>query len=96
MPKPCSRRRDAAAILTAAALTFSPCPADAGGGGLTGGATEWTQILNNGELVHLVGQSSQQINNQITQISQLAEQIHISGGAKFGHGSGGIVPLRAA
>lgn len=45
------------------------------GGGLTGGATEWTQILNNGELVHLVGQSSQQINNQITQISQLAEQI---------------------
>lgn len=45
------------------------------GGGLTGGATEWTQILNNGELVHLVGQSTQQINNQITQISQLAQQI---------------------
>lgn len=49
-------------------------PAEAGGG-LTGGATEWTQILNNSELVSLVGQSSTQINNQITQISQLAEQI---------------------
>ncbi len=39
------------------------------------GATEWTQILNNGELVSLVGQSGEQIGNQITQISQLAEQI---------------------
>jgi P-type conjugative transfer protein TrbJ len=47
----------------------------AGGGALGGGATEWTQILNNGELVHLVGQSTRQINNQITQISQLAQQI---------------------
>ena len=60
----------------AAALTLSlSCTEGPAGGGLTGGATEWTQILNNGELVHLVGQSSQQINNQITQISQLAEQI---------------------
>ncbi|WP_432761516.1 P-type conjugative transfer protein TrbJ [Rhizobium calliandrae] len=39
------------------------------------GATEFTQILNNGELVSLVGQSGEQIQNQITQISQLAEQI---------------------
>ena len=39
------------------------------------GATEWTQILNNAELVSLVGQSGEQIGNQITQISQLAEQI---------------------
>ena len=62
--------------IVAAALTLSlSCTEGHAGGGLTGGATEWTQILNNGELVHLVGQSSQQINNQITQISQLAEQI---------------------
>lgn len=45
------------------------------GGGVTGGATEWTQLLNNGELVSLVGQSAEQVNNQITQITQLAEQI---------------------
>ncbi|RUW95436.1 conjugal transfer protein TrbJ, partial [Mesorhizobium sp. M2A.F.Ca.ET.037.01.1.1] len=44
-------------------------------GAATGGATEWTQLLNNGELVSLVGQSTEQINNQVTQIAQLAEQI---------------------
>lgn len=44
-------------------------------GAVGGGATEWTQILNNAELVSLVGQSGEQIGNQITQISQLAEQI---------------------
>lgn len=47
----------------------------AGGGGISGGSTEFTQILNNGQLVQLAGQSAQQINNQITQISQLAQQI---------------------
>lgn len=62
-------------ILSAALILSMSCGQGHAGGGLTGGATEWTQILNNGELVHLVGQSSQQINNQITQISQLAEQI---------------------
>lgn len=45
------------------------------GGGLTGGATEWTQMLNNTELVALVGKSAEQVNNQIKQITQLAEQI---------------------
>ncbi|WP_200847894.1 P-type conjugative transfer protein TrbJ [Rhizobium sp. 18055] len=44
-------------------------------GAATGGATEWTQLLNNGELINLVGQSGTQIQNQITQITQLAEQI---------------------
>jgi P-type conjugative transfer protein TrbJ len=44
-------------------------------GSATGLATEWTQILNNGELVALVGKSSEQIEHQLTQISQLAEQI---------------------
>lgn len=50
-------------------------PGTAHGGGVTGGATEWTQLLNNGELVTLVGKSAEQINNQIKQISQLSEQI---------------------
>jgi len=64
------------AFTLAGALALSTSllsPAHAGAAG--GGATEWTQLLNNGELISLVGQSSEQINNQITQISQLAEQI---------------------
>jgi P-type conjugative transfer protein TrbJ len=44
-------------------------------GAAAGGAREWTQLLNNAELVSLVGQSGTQIENQITQITQLAEQI---------------------
>ncbi len=44
-------------------------------GAATGAATEWTQLLNNVELVSLVGQSGEQITNQVTQITQLAEQI---------------------
>lgn len=63
-------------IVAAMCCLVVAVPAVAGGGGaLTGGATEWTQILNNTELVGLVGQSTQQINNQITQITQLAQQI---------------------
>ena len=60
-----------ATLLAASLLTAAPSHA---GTPLTG-ATEWTQILNNAELVSLVGQSGEQIGNQITQISQLAEQI---------------------
>jgi P-type conjugative transfer protein TrbJ len=52
--------------------TFSNTQAGVGG---LGGATEWTQILNNTELVSLVGSSAEQVQNQITQITQLAEQI---------------------
>ncbi|MEO9611535.1 MAG: P-type conjugative transfer protein TrbJ [Nitratireductor sp.] len=52
--------------------TFSNAQASVGG---LGGATEWTQILNNTELVSLVGSSAEQVQNQITQITQLAEQI---------------------
>ena len=61
----------ALAIVTAGVV--GPTPGQAGG--VTGQATEWTQLLNNGELVALVGKSSEQINNQMTQIAQLAEQI---------------------
>ncbi len=59
-----------ASVLIAVSLA---APAQASGA-LTG-ATEFTQILNNGELVSLVGQSTTQINNQIQQIAQLAQQI---------------------
>ena len=45
------------------------------GGIGAGPATEWTQLLNNAELAALTGQSAQQIENQVTQITQLAEQI---------------------
>ncbi|KPF41404.1 P-type conjugative transfer protein TrbJ [Rhizobium sp. AAP43] len=62
-----------ACLLAASYLIMSSAQSHAGAA--TGGATEWTQLLNNGELVSLVGQSGQQIQNQITQISQLAEQI---------------------
>jgi P-type conjugative transfer protein TrbJ len=62
----------AAAMLVAALVCPAPAFAEAE---LTGAATEFTQLLNNGELVDLVGQSGTQITNQVTQISQLAEQI---------------------
>ena len=56
-----------------AASLMAPGPASAGAA--TGNATEWTQLLNNAELVGLTGQSAEQISNQVTQIGQLAEQI---------------------
>lgn len=56
-----------------AASLMSPAPVSAGA--VTGNATEWTQLLNNAELVNLTGQSAEQISNQVTQIGQLAEQI---------------------
>lgn len=73
MPRHSSLRvRLAAAPLLVVALV-NPGPACAGAA--TGNATEWTQLLNNAELVSLTGQSAEQINNQLTQITQLAEQI---------------------
>jgi P-type conjugative transfer protein TrbJ len=41
----------------------------------TGAATEWTQLANNVQLVDLMKSSGIQVDNQLTQISQLAEQI---------------------
>ncbi|MGF9567006.1 P-type conjugative transfer protein TrbJ [Neorhizobium sp. JUb45] len=56
-------------------LMLATSPTASFAGAAAGGATEWTQLLNNGELISLVGQSGEQITNQITQITQLAEQI---------------------
>ena len=44
-------------------------------GAATGAATEFTQLANNGELVKLLQSSGVQVDNQLTQITQLAEQI---------------------
>ncbi|WP_371349330.1 P-type conjugative transfer protein TrbJ [Ancylobacter sp. IITR112] len=64
-------RRVAGATFLAMMAHASPAVS----GSATGGATEWTQLLNNGELVTLVTKSAEQINNQVTQITQLAQQI---------------------
>ncbi|WP_235897424.1 P-type conjugative transfer protein TrbJ [Neoaquamicrobium microcysteis] len=61
-------------MVATASLIASPLP-EAMAGTITGQATEWTQLLNNAELIALTGQSGEQIQNQITQITQLAEQI---------------------
>ncbi|MBY5816398.1 P-type conjugative transfer protein TrbJ [Rhizobium leguminosarum] len=68
-----SSNRWLACLAAVALMIGAVTPAHAGTA--TGAATEWTQVLNNGELISLVGKSGEQIQNQITQISQLAEQI---------------------
>lgn len=62
-------------LVLAASASVPVAPTSAIAGAVTGNATEWTQLLNNSELVGLVGQSAEQIQNQVTQITQLAEQI---------------------
>ncbi|ARD70051.1 conjugal transfer protein TrbJ (plasmid) [Aminobacter sp. MSH1] len=63
-------------LLLASALAISITPVDVTRAAFFfGDATEWTQVLNNLELVGLTGQSAEQIQNQITQITQQAEQI---------------------
>ncbi|MCG5485733.1 MAG: P-type conjugative transfer protein TrbJ [Sinorhizobium meliloti] len=74
MPHRClTSNRLLAGLAAFVVATGEAKPAEAGTA--TGAATEWTQVLNNGELVSLVGQSGEQIQNQLTQISQLAQQI---------------------
>ncbi|MFQ6242491.1 P-type conjugative transfer protein TrbJ [Sinorhizobium meliloti] len=74
MPHRClTSNRLLAGLAAFVVATGDAKPAEAGTA--TGAATEWTQVLNNGELVALVGKSGEQIQNQLTQISQLAQQI---------------------
>lgn len=73
MRNPFSR---SARIALASALAVSVTPMEITRAAVFfGDATEWTQLLNNFELVGLTGQSAEQIQNQITQITQQAEQI---------------------
>ncbi len=62
------------AVLMASALTFGTTPA-VWAGSATGAATEWTQLANNAQLIDLMKSSGIQVDNQITQIGQLAVQI---------------------
>lgn len=73
MRKPFFTKASLAASMALVATLAHVSPAVSGSA--AGGATEWTQLLNNGELVTMVTKSTEQINNQITQISQLAQQI---------------------
>ena len=41
------------------------------GGGMSGGATEFTQIANNGELITQVGQLAEQIQKQIQMVEDM-------------------------
>jgi type IV secretion system protein TrbJ len=76
MQKHFSERFEAArAVMIAAVIIPVALPTPSVAGGVTGQATEWTQLANNAELVSLVGKSTEQVNNQIKEISQLAEQI---------------------
>lgn len=47
----------------------------ASSGSVTGAATEWTQLANNAELAAILESSGIQVDNQLTQINQLAQQI---------------------
>ncbi|KQS95579.1 P-type conjugative transfer protein TrbJ [Rhizobium sp. Leaf386] len=73
MPHPFSSKTKllAAALIAAAAML----PDISIAGGVTGEATEFTQLANNAELINLLEKSGVQVENQLTQISQLAEQI---------------------
>lgn len=73
MPRRCSTMNRwffAAALAASAAV-----PPQTHAGSATGGATEWTQLANNAELIKLLESSGLQVDNQLTQIGQLAEQI---------------------
>jgi P-type conjugative transfer protein TrbJ len=63
-------RRTAAGVLLALSISGS-----AHAGAATGGATEWTQLLNNVQLLEQSGQGVTQINNQVTQITNQMTQI---------------------
>ncbi|MBY4617159.1 MULTISPECIES: P-type conjugative transfer protein TrbJ [Rhizobium] len=62
-------------LLVAAVSSALVQPDPANAGSATGAATEWTQLANNAELIKLLESSGVQVENQLTQISQLAEQI---------------------
>lgn len=68
-----TKRRFARVLAAGAIIVGMASPALAGAA--TGEATELTQLANNAELIKLLESSGVQVENQLTQISQLAEQI---------------------
>ncbi|KQV28912.1 conjugal transfer protein TrbJ [Rhizobium sp. Root1203] len=74
MPRHCFGMNRWFANFAVAALAIGPSwPVQAGTA--TGAATEWTQLANNAQLVDLLKGSGLQVDNQLTQIGQLAEEI---------------------
>ena len=74
MPRRCSTSSRVFSALAAVTIVAG-LPPPARSGSATGVATEWTQLANNAQLVDLLKSSGLQVENQLTQISQLAEQI---------------------
>ncbi len=74
MPRRTSTSSSWIIITMTAAIALSPI-ASAHAGSATGAATEWTQLANNAQLIDLLKSSGIQVENQLTQITQLAEQI---------------------
>jgi P-type conjugative transfer protein TrbJ len=75
MPRRYSSKNKLFAFFVAAAGLTIVNQSSAQAGSATGAATEWTQLANNAQLVDLMKSSGVQVDNQLTQISQLAEQI---------------------
>jgi P-type conjugative transfer protein TrbJ len=73
MPKRFSSKTKVLTMVLIATAALRPDISVAGG--VTGEATEFTQLANNAELINLLEKSGVQVENQLTQISQLAEQI---------------------
>ncbi|WP_376782043.1 P-type conjugative transfer protein TrbJ [Agrobacterium cavarae] len=74
MPRRTSTSSSWIIITMTATIVLSPV-APAHAGSATGAATEWTQLANNAQLIDLLKSSGIQVDNQLTQIAQLAEQI---------------------
>jgi P-type conjugative transfer protein TrbJ len=64
-------RKILALALALSQLTGTAVFAGGGGGGISGFATETTQMMNNAELVEQVGQLAEQIQHQITMIQDM-------------------------
>ena len=65
------RGRNVKTMICLCVLSCFTANAALAGGGLTGGATEFTQIANNAELIEQVAQLAEQIQNQITMIQDM-------------------------
>lgn len=74
MPRRTSTSSNWIVATMTAATALSPITS-AHAGSATGAATEWTQLANNAQLIDLLKSSGLQVDNQLTQITQLAEQI---------------------